>query len=221
MIRPEPVRRERLADQVVSRLRRWLAEDFAPGDQLPPEGQLMEHFQVGRSTIREAVGVLSYVKVLQVRVGDGTYFNGFDHELEPLADILAGGEVIEFFEVRRAFEMAIAGLAATKRTDIDLKRLRGFLEAGMKATLDNDLTGFLRADTDFHLALVAATHNKLLVRLYKVFRESLVDEMSEFVEREEFRETLIEIHKQLYQAIERGSSSDAQAVWSNAQNPFL
>ena len=181
----------------------------------------MKHFGVGRSTVREAVGVLAYVGVLQVRVGDGTYFNGFDHELEPLADMLTGGEVAEVFEVRRAFEMAIAGLAATKRATSDLIVIRNSVEAGRRSSKDHDLTGFLQADFNFHVALVAATHNKMLQRLYKVFRENLVDDMSEFVEREDFRESLVDIHERLYRAVEGGSPSDAQAVWSDALNPFL
>jgi DNA-binding FadR family transcriptional regulator len=221
MINPGPVRRERLADQVVSRLRQWLSSSaFSPGDRLPTETQLMERFQVGRSTVREAVNALGHAGILQVRAGDGTYFNGFSHETEPLISLLSEAQIAEVFEVRRAFEMQIARLAAQRRTAGDLARIRRALEAGKKAVGDSDAAEFLRADYEFHIALTAAARNALLLKLYRVLRRILTEEMAHHVEREPLRERLIDIHERLFQAIKQRSPVDAQAVWSDSANPF-
>jgi GntR family transcriptional regulator, transcriptional repressor for pyruvate dehydrogenase complex len=222
MINPVPVKRERLTDQVVNGLRQWLSSKaFSPGDRLPTEAQLMERFEVGRSTIREAVRVLGHAGILQVRAGDGTYFTGFTHETGPLISIMNEAQIAEVFEVRRAFEMAIARLAAEKRTAADLVKIRRALEAGKKAANDNDKAGFLRADYQFHVALTAAARNTLLLKLYKALRGILTKEMANHVERKTLRERLLVMHERLFQAIKQRSASDAQAVWSDSANPFL
>ena len=43
------------------------------GERIPTEGELTELFEVGRSTVREAVKGLVTRGVLEVRRGDGTY----------------------------------------------------------------------------------------------------------------------------------------------------
>ncbi|MDE0532285.1 MAG: FadR/GntR family transcriptional regulator [Albidovulum sp.] len=217
---PLPVRRERLADQVVNRLRNWLASDFSPGDRLPPEPQLMGHFQVGRSTIREAVGVLAYAGILSVRAGDGTYFQGFNEPQDSLAELFNQEQIAEVFEIRRAFEMAIAGLAAEKRTEDELSKIEEAVFKGKDCIESRDLAGFLKADFEFHTALVCATHNNVLIKVYRDFRESWLENMSGFVERVDFRENLIELHEKLYNAIKRGSATEAQEIWLKTTNPF-
>ena len=217
---PLPVKRERLADQVVNRLRSWLASDFNPGDRLPPEPQLMDHFQVGRSTIREAVGVLTYAGILHVRAGDGTFFQGFSEPQNPLTELFNQEQIAEVFEIRRALEMAIAGLAAEKRTDEELVRIEEAVLKGKECIESRDLAGFLKADFDFHNALVGATHNNVLIRVYRSFRASWLEDMSGFVEREGFRENLIQLHEKLYHAIKRRSVAEAQEIWLKTSNPF-
>jgi DNA-binding FadR family transcriptional regulator len=48
---------------------------YPVGEKLPTEKELMEIYQVGRSTIREAVKQLSISKILIVKQGSGTYVN--------------------------------------------------------------------------------------------------------------------------------------------------
>ena len=64
------VERKRLADQVADTLMNMIANGtFNPGDRLPSEPELMKQFNVGRSSIREAIGALSLVGLLTVRPG--------------------------------------------------------------------------------------------------------------------------------------------------------
>lgn len=50
-----------------------LDEPIRVGEKIPNEYELTERFQVGRSTVREAVKGLVSRGVLEVRRGDGTY----------------------------------------------------------------------------------------------------------------------------------------------------
>src|SRR5580698_3927854 len=68
-----PLPRHSLADAVVGRLQQQLSLGiYQPGEKLPSEPELMVQFGVGRSTIREAVRILSNTGLLTVRQGSGT-----------------------------------------------------------------------------------------------------------------------------------------------------
>ena len=72
------LKRKRLADQVADHLMALIAGgELKPGDRLPPEPELMKQFQVGRSSIREAIGALSLVGLVSVKAGQGTHVTGF------------------------------------------------------------------------------------------------------------------------------------------------
>ena len=56
--------------------RRVESGDFAPGDQLPTEDELMEQFGVSRATVRRALADLSDQGLLVRRAGKGTFVIG-------------------------------------------------------------------------------------------------------------------------------------------------
>src|SRR5581483_9202285 len=125
----QPVRRERLADQVVHQLRRRLAAgEFAVGQKLPPEPELMAQLAVGRTTIREAVRALAHAGYLDVRQGDGTYVRALDPGQDQLAERLRQARVPEVYELRRALELEMARLAALRWDGDDLARIHAALE---------------------------------------------------------------------------------------------
>ena len=62
------IERKRVTDQIIDQLIAMISEGkFKPGDKLPSETALMEHFGVGRSSLREAVGALSLIGMLTVQ----------------------------------------------------------------------------------------------------------------------------------------------------------
>mgnify|MGYP000343859814 FL=1 len=63
-----------LAEQVQEQIYHYILETpLEPGSKLPNEFELGEKFDVGRSTIREAVKLLVSQGILEVRRGSGTY----------------------------------------------------------------------------------------------------------------------------------------------------
>ncbi|WP_182885254.1 GntR family transcriptional regulator [Microbispora sp. H10885] len=63
-----------LAVQVRDRLRALIAErGLRPGDRLPSENELIVLFEVGRTSIREALKLLEQEGLIQARHGDGRY----------------------------------------------------------------------------------------------------------------------------------------------------
>ena len=90
------------------------------GDKLPNEFELADMFQVGRSTIREAVKALAIKGVLEVRRGAGTFVSS---TMVIEDDPLGLGKLddkyklaMELFEVRLMLEPEIAAKAAEYAT---------------------------------------------------------------------------------------------------------
>ena len=70
----EQTARKLLGAQVEEALMAYIiGTPIAVGEKLPNEFALGQQFQVGRSTIREAVKSLATKGILEVRRGDGTY----------------------------------------------------------------------------------------------------------------------------------------------------
>jgi GntR family transcriptional regulator, transcriptional repressor for pyruvate dehydrogenase complex len=73
--------------------------------------------------------------------------------------------------VRRVLEGEIAALAAERRSDAQLARLRAAIEA-MSTGLGAEET-YIAADIEFHLILAEATGNRFVVHLMDAVRDQL------------------------------------------------
>lgn len=71
MPQPRKIIARRLSDQIETELMSMLqAGDYGPGDRLPSERELMEMFDVGRSSVREALFSLQRKGLLKINRGD-------------------------------------------------------------------------------------------------------------------------------------------------------
>jgi GntR family transcriptional regulator len=69
---------ERKYRQIANELRAAIrAGDYAPGDRLPGENDLMTTYGVARMTARQAIGVLTTEGVAEARKGSGVYVRDF------------------------------------------------------------------------------------------------------------------------------------------------
>jgi DNA-binding FadR family transcriptional regulator len=202
-----PLQRQQLVDQVIQRLREAIVlGQLTPGLKLPPEPALMRQFGVGRSTIREAVRALAHAGLVEVRQGDGTYVRTSRPEPEPLIDQLRRARVVEVHEVRRALELEIARLAALRRSEQDLVRLRAALAERRVRLERGEAEAMLDADLAFHLAMAQASGNAVLAELYASFATALRASLSEFVDLTGLRRGSQEQHEQLAEAVAAGDT---------------
>lgn len=159
-------RRTGLVDQVIEQLRASVAGGEWPVDsRIPPEPELADSLGVGRNTVREAVRALAHSGILEVRQGDGTYVRATS-EVSGALRRLCGSELRDVLQVRRCLEVEGARLAADARTDEDLAELRKLLDLRDSHQQQGRHEDFVRADTDFHLAVVGSSHNPVLAELY-------------------------------------------------------
>src|SRR5262245_29420577 len=104
-----------------------------PGDQLPTEKELIEKLGVGRSTIREALQILSTINVIQATAGAGTFVKAptpadmFRPDL--VGFLIDNRTALELLEAREMIEPNCVRLAAIRGTSEDFARIDRLLGA--------------------------------------------------------------------------------------------
>jgi DNA-binding FadR family transcriptional regulator len=176
-------RRAGLVGQVIEQLRQSVTSGEWPvGQRIPNEAVLVEALGVGRNTVREAVRALAHAGILDVRQGDGTYVRATS-EVSGALRRLCGAELRHVLQVRRALEVEGARLAAANRTAADIEELRAKLDRRDECFRDGRLDEFTHADVEFHLAVVASSHNPMLTELYRGLLEAIAASVATVSER--------------------------------------
>lgn len=177
-------RRAGLVDQVIDQMRGAIAAGEWPvGRRIPPEPELVTALGVGRNTVREAVRALSHAGLLEVRQGDGTFVRATS-ELSGAVRRLCGNELRDVLQVRRTLEVEGARLAATHRTDDEVRRLEELLAERDAALAAKDWARLVERDTAFHVLLVQCSHNTLLAELYQGLTEAVRASITATVEND-------------------------------------
>jgi GntR family transcriptional repressor for pyruvate dehydrogenase complex len=206
-----------LTDRAMARLRELIQSgELPPGSRLPPENQLAADLGVGRNIMREAVRALVAARVLEVRRGNGTFVTSLEPRilLEGISgavELLQGDTMLELTEVRRLFEPAATGLAATRISADQLAEVKGHLE-GMRAAAD-DVELLNKHDAAFHSAVVAATGNETLSTVLDGISSRTVRARvwRGLVDADAAGRTLRE-HEAIYLALVAGDAIQAQAA---------
>jgi GntR family transcriptional regulator, transcriptional repressor for pyruvate dehydrogenase complex len=227
---PRPaVRRVRKAyEQVADDLRELiLSGELRAGERLPSEAELATEFAVSRTTVREALRVLSTQHL--IRTVRGTRGGSFVMlpSLESISDLYDANinllaesrhlSLEEFIESRELFDVAAARLAAVRCSEEDLEKLR--------STLPDDFGGPApkiqwRRNRSFHSLLIAAAGNTLLYIASKPVYSVLETHLSLLALPSRFHHTIHEQHRLILDAIEQGDS-DAAAERMREHLAFL
>jgi GntR family transcriptional repressor for pyruvate dehydrogenase complex len=210
----DPIKREPLATQVARRLVEFiLSGEVEPGTRMPSERQLAEAFGVGRSAMREALKALSLIGLVEVRQGDGHYLRKADSALLPEViewGLLLGEQrTMDLVEARQEIEIAIAGLAAKRRTDSDLADLRDLLD---RMAHPPSMAGFVDVDVQFHLRLAEAAHNSVLRDIHSSVQALLKTWIARVLAASGSIHPSYDEHVPIVDAVEQGDAAAAQAA---------
>ncbi|MBS3940907.1 MAG: FadR family transcriptional regulator [Actinobacteria bacterium] len=213
-VRPAPVvvARTALYERVAGWLLDYIAErGVAVGARLPTERALAERYDVSRASVRQALASLQAHGVLEIRHGDGIYLRRRPEErfaLEALLD--KRRHLPEVIEARSTLEVALAGLAAQRRTDADVRRIWQALEV-----MDADIgAGGIGAEGDkrFHGAVTAAAGNALLAELMDYLAALIHDTRIASLSQPGRPPRSSRQHRAIAAAIEAGDAAAAQAA---------
>lgn len=216
---PDPVRL-RLADQLAAHLVAAIVRgEHPPDSQLPNEERLSELSGVSRLTVREAMKTLQHKGVVRVEQGRGTFVNPMARwtPLDPMllaaraaTDEGASDVATKLTEARQVVEVGVARLAATRRTEADLRELERLLEL-MRATSEaGDLTAFTRADIDFHGVLITVAANPFISALFEPIASLIFDVRQATSRSRASRELAITAHAGVLAAVAGGDPDRAE-----------
>lgn len=179
----KPLARLRLYEELERRLDQYIDEkSLQAGDRLPTERELATRLGVSRASIRQAVVALEVKGVVEVRHGDGIYLRRRPSSGRSLADLFERRQRLpDVLEARETLECKLAELAATRRTAMDVRKIRDALGVMDDEIARGDLGD--GGDAKFHAAVAVASHNGVLVHLMEALaapiQETRLESLSE------------------------------------------
>jgi GntR family transcriptional repressor for pyruvate dehydrogenase complex len=205
---PKP---ESVASEVLKSLIDYLfSGQVQPGDKIPSERQLTEELGVNRPAVRQALLTLSFLGLLDIRPGSGTYFRDPDQALLfTLFELsLTFGEprLRDLVETRTKLETLVAGMAAERRTDAEVDELRELL-AQMERSLGEE---FVEADMAFHARIAECSRNRVLIDMLKGVRTMVRSWIGSTVLRRSSTEIMFADHVPIFEGIAEGDPERAQ-----------
>ena len=212
--------RSSLVDTAAEIMRRQIdAGRWKVGERIPTEPMLAEMLQVSRGTVREAVKILAFSGLLEVRQGAGTYLRAVCDSDDTLRR-LKQASLRDHFEVRCSLEVEAARLAARRRSEEDVALLRRLLEECWGKRASEGEAAFVQRDFAFHQAVVAAAGNPALQELYRWF-SAAVNETIAATQRPELTEPDQAAHRAIIDAIASGDAEGAGLAVRSSLAPIL
>ena len=217
----EPVQPEKLSHGVVRQIEDLILRGLLrPGERLPSERELSEATGVSRPSLREALSDLQERGLLVTRAGAGVF----------VADVLGGAfspalialfashkaALFDYISFRRDMEGLAAERAAQFGSDTDLKvidTLFGKMEAAHQKRNPAEES---QLDADFHLAIIEASHNIIMLHMmrsmYELLREGVFYNRTVMFRQRMTRDHLLDQHRAINTALQARDPVAARAA---------
>lgn len=204
----EPIRRRKLAHEVLDRLLASMRNgDFPVGSTLPSERELMETFSVGRPAVREALQAMERMGFISIVHGEGA-------RVMPMSATTVIGQISEaamhmlsssedllqhLKDARAFFEVGMVRIAAEKASEAELQALKEALEANRNAM--HDPAEFQETDMAFHRAIATISDNPIYGAVSQAMLEWLGTFHSQLVWNRGAENIVYSEHEQIYRRI--------------------
>ncbi len=174
------VQSEKLSQSIIAQIEALILRGILrPGDRLPSERDLSEQMGVSRPSLREALGVLQDDGLLVSRAGAGIFVaDVLGSAFSPALTRLMSSHEDAVFDVI-AFRKDMEGLAAERAakfgSDSDLQVIDAAFAKMVKARDKRPSAEEALLDAQFHMAIVEASHNVMLLHMMRSMYQMLQD----------------------------------------------
>lgn len=218
-----PIGKRSVSQEIINQIMESIDRgELRPGDRFPSERELCGMFEVGRSSVREAMVTLKAMGIVECR-GKITVLSSDRKKLstETLNELhKTFSNIKDVLEARKIMESEIVLLAVERATEEDLKTI----EKQMRET--DSIQTYAEMDQGFHMAIAAAAHNQVVYNIYKLVLDRLFSTHSLYeikkTQDEKQIETIIsegqESHRALLEALESGNRKQAKAALTKHLN---
>lgn len=194
-------RAEQTADELGALIQDGI--EFQSGDRLPNETELANRFGISRTTLREAIRILSVRGMVEVRHGIGTFVADqiplqSDYGFQDLAHLKV--DVRDLFEARLIFEPEVAALAVQRASNSEMEELLSIeqkIQTGYKN--GEDVSEY---DRQFHNALVKCAHNPFLEQIIHIINDAIKNFLM-IIALNEVQEVVAADHRYIMEFVKR------------------
>ena len=181
-------------------------KNLEPGEKLPSERMLSEKFGVTRSNLREAIQKLEFYGLLNSIPQSGTFvanigiiaLNGMIEDILRLDD----PDFKSLVETRILLELKTVRLAALRRTEDDLKKIKEALDAYTEKVLNGE--DAVQEDLLFHLAIAKASGNSTMNNFMLIITPEIITNFEKYhVCDKNLAQKGITEHENIYKAIKK------------------
>jgi DNA-binding FadR family transcriptional regulator len=191
--------------------------NLEPGTMLPPEAKLLERYQVGRASLREALRVLEMQGLIVIRPGPGggPMVAQADNEhfgrMASLFFHMSGATYRDVMEARLIVEPSVAALVAAQQDPEQMKVLEAFV-----ARTEDDTTDDRTAE--FHTMLIDMTNNPVVALLSHCVQDYAGEEQHAGVLTADEEREIDAAHIAIARTIIRGhSTKTAQLMYEHME----
>jgi len=207
----QKIQSERLAQSIVSQIELLILRGILrPGDRLPSERDLSEKLGVSRPSLREAIADLQSHGLLTSRAGAGIFVadvlgSTFSPALVRLFSTHTEA-VFDYIAFRRDIEGLAAQRAARLASDTDLQVIDVVFQKMVAAHAKRDPSDEAALDAEFHLAIIEASHNVLMLHMmrsmYQMLREGVFYNRQIMFQQRITRGHLLDQHRAINDALQ-------------------
>ncbi len=217
----EKVQPERLSLGVVRQIELLILRGILrPGERLPAERELAERLGVSRPSLREALAELQARGLLASRAQAGVYVaDVLGSAFSPaLVRLFASHDeaVFDYIAFRRDMEGLAAERAARLGSDTDLAVIAAILSRMEAAHLKRNPEEEAHLDADFHLSIIEASHNVVMLHMmrsmYQLLREGVFYNRQIMFRQRSTREMLLDQHRAINAALQARDAEAARAA---------
>lgn len=212
-----PFTKKNRKDIIFEKLEELIESGFwKPGERIMTEAELSQRFNVGRSTVREALDRLKSQGMICSYPGRGTFINPPpvpDPELlsPALPERLTRKELLEVMDFRFCIEPVIASLASQHANKEEIETLR-VLTDRMKSDPLQVSDAYAETDLQFHILMAESSRNPLFLSAMRTAKPYMMKQHLLTSSVLEMRPMGPRYHYQLIEALEERLPRKAEAI---------
>lgn len=215
------VQPEKLSSSVVHQIEQLILRGILrPGERLPAERDLADRLGVSRPSLRDAIAELSERGLLVSRAGSGVFVaEVLGSAFSPaLTNLFATHEeaVFDYLAFRQDMEGLAADRAARLGSDTDLKVIDTIFHKMETAHQKRDPTDEAELDAQFHMAIIEASHNVIMLHMmrsmFDLLRQGVFYNRQMMFRNRVTRDMLLDQHRAINEGIQARDAVAARAA---------